>query len=312
MEKGEITSLALADNLIGDLATRPYHVYLPPGYDVSNQRYPVVYYLPGGNGRANQGLYFMPDVVDSLISRDFREMIVVSVDGWSSFDGSWYRNSPVSGDFETYIVKELVQHIDDTYRTISHRESRGIVGYSMGGEGSIHLGFSYPGVFGVVASLNGPFDFHNDVMLAPGLEGFRSDPESFIKLKLLHGRTIAYFAWAAIHAPSPDNPPFFVEKPFRLVDGKAEVVPEVWDKLSTAGVLNEIDQYMSQPVRLRGILLVNGKNDTLVPIGLAEAFDSALTEQGIEHEFQIHSGDHSDFRMAPLLRFMSDHLAFEE
>ena len=252
----------------------------------------------------------MPDLVDSLISRDLREMIVVSVDGWTSFDGSWYRNSPVFGDFETYIVKELVQHIDDTYRTISHRESRGIVGYSMGGEGAIHLGFSYPEVFGVVASLNGPFDFHNDVMLAPGLEGFRSDPKSFMELRLLHGRTQAYFAWAAINAPNPNNTPFFVEKPFRLVDGKAEVVPEVWDKLSTAGVLHEIDQYMSQPVRLQGILLANGKNDTLVPIDLAQAFDSALTEQGIEHEFQTHPGGHTDFEMAPLLRYMSDNLVF--
>jgi len=45
--KAQITSAALAGNLIGDPATRDYYVYLPPGYDSGDMRYPVVFVLHG-------------------------------------------------------------------------------------------------------------------------------------------------------------------------------------------------------------------------------------------------------------------------
>ena len=47
LHKGEITSQALANNLLGDPTTRKYYIYLPPGYDASDKRYPVVYVLHG-------------------------------------------------------------------------------------------------------------------------------------------------------------------------------------------------------------------------------------------------------------------------
>src|SRR5215469_15404987 len=73
------------------------------------------------------------------------EMIVVLVNGMvdsfynASPDGKW----PV----ESVIIKELIPHIDKTYRTIASREGRAIEGYSMGGYGAAHLGFKYPAVF---------------------------------------------------------------------------------------------------------------------------------------------------------------------
>jgi enterochelin esterase-like enzyme len=66
----------------------------------------------------------------------------------------WYNNSkdgtmPV----EDVIIRDLIPHVDDTYRTINQREARGIDGMSMGGYGSLHLGFKYPELFGVVSSI---------------------------------------------------------------------------------------------------------------------------------------------------------------
>jgi endo-1,4-beta-xylanase len=54
---------------------------------------------------------------------------------------------------EDVIIKDLIPHIDSTYRTIMKREARGIEGMSMGGYGSLHLGFKYPELFGVVSSI---------------------------------------------------------------------------------------------------------------------------------------------------------------
>ena len=50
------------------------------------------------------------------------------------------------------IVKELIPHVDQTYRTVARREGRVIQGFSMGGYGAAHLGFKYPEVFGTVVA----------------------------------------------------------------------------------------------------------------------------------------------------------------
>src|SRR5262249_15343859 len=48
----QITSQRLAHNLYGDPVTRDLVVYLPPGYDHGDARYPTVYLLHGFNGSA--------------------------------------------------------------------------------------------------------------------------------------------------------------------------------------------------------------------------------------------------------------------
>ena len=62
------------------------------------------------------------------------------------------------------IIKDLVPHIDATYRTIASREGRGVNGFSMGGFGAAHLGFKYPDVFGVDSIMAPP-------LVEPGLTG---------------------------------------------------------------------------------------------------------------------------------------------
>ena len=75
-------------------------------------------------------------------------MIVVGVNGLrgntmycDSKDGKW--------PLETVIIKDLIPHIDATYRTIASREGRAVDGFSMGGFGTAHLGFKFPEIFGV-------------------------------------------------------------------------------------------------------------------------------------------------------------------
>jgi len=71
-----------------------------------------------------------------ILQRKIGEMIAVFVnDGANRLKGSFYLSSPVIGDFETYITQDLVNLIDEQYRTLSARESRGVTGFSMGGWG---------------------------------------------------------------------------------------------------------------------------------------------------------------------------------
>lgn len=123
-----------------------YLIYLPPSYETSpSKRFPVVYWL---NGSQTAGATFIQQLAPAAAAGNAPEMIVVLVNGMvdsfynDSLDGKW----PI----ESVIIKELIPHIDKTYRTITSRESRAIEGYSMGGYGAAHLGFKYPELFGIV------------------------------------------------------------------------------------------------------------------------------------------------------------------
>jgi S-formylglutathione hydrolase FrmB len=64
----------------------------------------------------------------------------------------------------TEIMKDLIPHVDATYRTVASRESRAVEGFSMGGFGAAHLGFKYPEVFGLVS-------IEARALLGPHVEG---------------------------------------------------------------------------------------------------------------------------------------------
>ena len=56
---------------------------------------------------------------------------------------------------ETAFVKELIPHIDQTYRTIADRSGRGLEGFSQGGRGTARIMFRYPELFDSAAPMGG-------------------------------------------------------------------------------------------------------------------------------------------------------------
>ena len=130
-----------------------YNVYLPPEYgDAANagKRYPVIYWLHGLN-QSESTDQFPPEIVDGAIrSGAVPAMIVVYVSGGSR---TFYFDS-VDGKMlsETTIVKELIPHIDTTYRTIAGRGGRAIQGMSMGGFGALKLALKHPEMFSSVVA----------------------------------------------------------------------------------------------------------------------------------------------------------------
>jgi enterochelin esterase-like enzyme len=139
---------------IGKDAEVSYLVYLPPGYETdSATRYPVVYWLHGLNGSQRAGAAFVTQLDAAIRAGKTPARIAVLVNGMrdsfycDSKDGKW----PI----ESVVIKELIPHVDKTYRTDPRREMRGVEGYSMGGYGAAHLGFKYPELFGTVGIMAG-------------------------------------------------------------------------------------------------------------------------------------------------------------
>lgn len=158
-----ITSPALQGNALGDPAERPVAVYLPPHYDPQgSSRYPVLYCLHGYTGNVAGLVAARPwelNVVqrmDALIARQEMEpALLVLVDGFSRLGGSQYVNSIHNGDYATYVVRDVIGHVDREYRTAASEGGRAVLGKSSGGFGALHLCMRYPGVFAAFASHSG-------------------------------------------------------------------------------------------------------------------------------------------------------------
>ena len=129
-----------------------YRIYLPPDYLTSpNRRYPVLYMLHGAGGNYTEWSdSFLPEQIDRMIVADeVQPMIVVMPDdGESTYYANW-DNGPRWGD---YITDDVVNTIDQRYRTLTSASDRAIGGLSMGGLGALNLAMQHPDVFGVVGS----------------------------------------------------------------------------------------------------------------------------------------------------------------
>lgn len=132
-------SIALEDNLLEDSPDRSVVVYLPPSYDSSpEEHYPVVYLLHGFSGHSTDwipgGWSNIVSGVDRFMTENpNREMILVMPDHNNRYGHSNYTNSSVSGNWEDFLVEELVQYIDTAYRTLPQATHRGLAGHSAGG-----------------------------------------------------------------------------------------------------------------------------------------------------------------------------------
>lgn len=123
-----------------------YYIYLPPNYETnSNKRFPVIYYLHGGRpGSESKSIRLVPYIHDAISSGKVAEMIYVFVNGGKV---SHYNMPDLGSMGEDIFVKELIPHIDNTYRTIAKREGRGIEGFSQGGRGTTRIMFEHPQLF---------------------------------------------------------------------------------------------------------------------------------------------------------------------
>jgi S-formylglutathione hydrolase FrmB len=127
-----------------------YVVDVPPSYDSSGSRkYPVVYALHGlfeGSGFwERRGL--APILARLRESGTVPEFLVVAVDGGNSF----FVNAP-GGRYEDMVTKDLVAHVEATYRVVPGRKGRALLGVSMGGYAALHIAFEQPGLVAAVAT----------------------------------------------------------------------------------------------------------------------------------------------------------------
>ena len=137
-----------------------YEIYLPAGYEQSAARYPTLYLLHGRGDSMTAWTQEKADL-DRLISTGkIPPVVVVMPDAPWADRGSWYVDSQYTGaDYpglpvETALTRDLVQHVDRTYRTVNGRWARAIGGYSMGGAGALRYVLAHQDLFGAALILS--------------------------------------------------------------------------------------------------------------------------------------------------------------
>jgi endo-1,4-beta-xylanase len=124
-----------------------YYIYLPPHYsEAPERRFPVVYYLHGGRpGSELKSVRLVNHIHPAMESGKVSSAIYVFVNGGPVSHYNMPKQKGAQG--EAVFIKELIPHIDATYRTIARREGRGLEGFSQGGRGTARIMFKHPYMF---------------------------------------------------------------------------------------------------------------------------------------------------------------------
>jgi hypothetical protein len=320
----ELQSKNFAHNRIGVSPVRRMVVYLPAGYDESSRRYPVIYFLPNTfessyrfdfDKNDAQGLFdraVAAGVIDSFI--------FVSVDMTTRLGSSWYVNSPVTGNWEDFMVEELVPYIDANFKTLPSRDSRGIAGVLMGGYGAIRFGMRHPDVFGSVYAMH-PVGTGSGVRIMDTLPNW----DLLANAKSMEDTKKDGYSWIfttifQAHLPNPDKPPLFIDLPARKDGDRVVIDGKLTDRLRNSFFLESmIPQYVENLKSLRGFKFDWARSDPNQDhVYSNQAFTHKLNEFGIVHEAEEYNGSWGepnwgeDGRIdTEVLPFFERHLVFQ-
>ena len=314
LERVAVHGASLAGNLAGDPADRQVTVYLPPSYAASpKRRYPVLYLLHGYTdsderrfGLAGPHFVNVPTAADRAFAAGAHDVIIVMPNAYTRYQGSMYSNSAVTGDWESFVARELVAYVDSHYRTLATRASRGLAGHSMGGYGVVRIGMKYPEVF---SSLYAMSPCCMGANLQPSLEAMAraAKVQTDEDLQKADFGTKAMLASAAAWSPNPRNPPRYFDLPVK--DGQVDA--DVVARWAANAPLSMVTQYIPALKRYDAFAVDAGDADT----GIAQTvrtLDRILTDFGVAHQAEIYTGDHvnriNERLESKVLPFFSAHL----
>jgi enterochelin esterase-like enzyme len=179
-------------------AERRMEVYLPPGYEDSKEKYPVLYLFHGGGGDEEawptRGVVNV--ITDNLIAEGkAKPMLVVMPNAYAThvatLDVAGPKSNPVDPPAaaasagppvlnyaadEKEIVGEIVPFVDGHFRTQAHRDDRAIAGLSMGGGIVTGVGMKRPDIFATI----GMFSTGNFMRAAKPMDAITDVAPSFI------------------------------------------------------------------------------------------------------------------------------------
>ncbi len=315
---------ALEGNLLGDPTERMIRVYLPKSYyECPEKRFPVIYFLhgtPAWGGMLtdpvpyeyfyqmaqlqapvdfpSEGLlYWINNLIDN---EGMEEAIIVMPDAKTYYGVNLYLNSNVLGNYEDYIVNDLVLYIDAKFRTIPHFNWRAITGHCAGAYGAFNAAMKHPKVFRYLGALTPPHFPEQTVLAIAGFIAVEDElwqdnwgvppgPIPYDPYQPFKFANNAAYALAQAWLPNPDNPPYYCDLPLIPVDGQLVINPELMEKWNNQNLLSVVQQNRLGLKQLKKIYFDCGTNDDLGMYLPNIMLHEQLDAMNIKNQFETYS-----------------------
>ncbi|EMR01348.1 alpha/beta hydrolase [Cesiribacter andamanensis] len=302
------TAPSLADNVGGEEPTRSVSIYLPPGYEKSKMRYPVIYFLHGYG--VNDSLMVvwleLKKVMDRAIAQQrIPPVLLVIPNCESRYFGSFYTNSVVNGNWGDFIAHDLVKHVDLNYRTIPRKEARGLFGHSMGGNGVLRIVMKYPDIYNAAYALS-PGALHWSKEFNLDNAAFRTLQEVTNEAAILqHDEdptinpsrfwTPLMAALGRSFSPDVNAQPLQAKLPVSYQGTERSIHVEVLELWEKNFPINMAHHHIDALKLLRGLKFDWGRQEEFPHIpATCRELSARLSALGIQHEAEEYIGGHVD------------------
>jgi enterochelin esterase-like enzyme len=310
-----IDSEAVKNNILGDPTTRRVAVYLPEGYDDSDEAYPVFVDLVGFTGSGLAHFNWrpfgdnIPQRLDRLVGTGaMGPVVTVFPDCFTSLGGNQYINSAAMGNWEDFLIDEMLPEVEQRFRVKRGREHRAVFGKSSGGYGAIVHGLRRADAWGAVACHSGDMGFLLCYLTAMpqlldtinehgGITELLAHYEAKPKLSADDTHRLMDMAMAATYDPDIDSPKG-IRLPIDLTTG--ELIEERWANWMHHDPVELAKQPECQANlrSLSGLYIDCGSHDQYGLVYGARALKRELDNAGIDHHYEEFDDDHTavDYR----------------
>lgn len=306
IETLKIESSILKNNPLNDSAVRYNPLLLPR----AEGPWRVVMVLAGFTG--NAPYYFNAkfneqnsiQVIDQAFARgEAPEALYVFVDALTSWGGSQFINSAATGNYEDYIMLEVIPALKELYPVSLKTQDWCITGGSSGGYGALHLGSRYPETFGWVAAIAPdsffeasllPELYHALPLWAKYKESGTKALEELRNGKLTKNRNwhtlLNAFGMAACYGPVGTNGNF--QFPLDIYSG--EKIPALWNQWLSKDPLHFLPQRLENLKKLSGIYMDVGTKDNFHLQYGSRQISKILMSAEVDHDYVEFDGNHFD------------------
>ncbi|PXA98832.1 enterochelin esterase [Nostoc sp. 3335mG] len=320
-----IQSKAIAGNRLGDPTERLVDVYVPAGH--SGDGLPLlvdlVGYTAGGPAHTawkNFGEN-VPERLDRLIGEGQLGPVVVAFpDCFSRLGGNQYVNSPVLGNYEDFLIGEMLPFVEEKFRC-GGAGRRGVFGKSSGGFGAHIHAMRHPDVWAAAASHSGDAGFENlyipefpNVLRAlaktgNSIEAWMRAFEGKAKIDGKDTATLMILAQAASFDPDPD-PNTFLGLRLPVTLDTCEFIEERWSNWLEWDPARMVETHADALGRLKGFYFDCGTEDQYNILYGSRRIHRTLEARGIAHRYEEFPDNHSgvDYRMDISLPFLVEAL----
>lgn len=135
---------------------RKYAIYLPPDYETSNRKYPVLYLLHGSGDDQTGWVQFgeVLNITDKAIANGTATPMIIVMPDANTGRRGYFNDMKGDWNYEDFFFQELIPFIEKKYRVKVEKRSRAVSGLSMGGGGTFMYALHHPEMFSSACPLS--------------------------------------------------------------------------------------------------------------------------------------------------------------